>query len=145
MATETAPEPDDDGFDDDEYAIEVSREPYPVPDYAPPTVAYPTEYMVTALPDDHLDARTWAVWVKDRGHGKYAVCLHQNSSGQEVLTADGRWVWEPRPSSRSDEFIALTRFDLFDALRLAKEQASRVRWNGLTAADILRREAAARP
>ncbi len=126
--------------DDDEYAIETSRGPYPVVEDGLTAEAHPTEYLVTALPVDHREARTFAVWVQDRGHGKYAVALHQNSSGQEVLTRDGQWVWEPRPSSRSDEFIALTRFDLDEALRLAKEQAPRVRWNGQTAADWLHRD-----
>ena len=31
-----------------------------------------------------------------------------------VLSKDGRWFIEPRPSSRTDEFLALCRFETFE-------------------------------
>lgn len=31
-----------------------------------------------------------------------------------VLSTDGRWFHEPRPSSRTDEFLALCRFETFE-------------------------------
>ena len=31
-----------------------------------------------------------------------------------VLSTDGRWFYEPRPSSRTDEFLALFRFQTFE-------------------------------
>lgn len=31
-----------------------------------------------------------------------------------VLSTDGRWFYEPRPSNRTDEFLALCRFETFE-------------------------------
>ena len=36
--------------------------------------------------------------------------LKMESSNGWVLGKDAEWHWEPRPSSRTDEFIALTRW-----------------------------------
>ena len=33
----------------------------------------------------------------------------------EVLAKDGRWEWEPQPSSRTDAFVERTRFDSLNA------------------------------
>jgi hypothetical protein len=37
----------------------------------------------------------------------------------DVLNRDGKWEWEPTPSERDDDFLARTRFDFTDALKLA--------------------------
>lgn len=42
---------------------------------------------------------------------KWAVVLDQN----RVLNQDGEWEYEPLPSSRSDEFLARTRWDSAEA------------------------------
>ena len=41
-------------------------------------------------------------------------------SGREAMNSSGGWEYEPLPSSRSDEFLARTRFDLETAWTLAK-------------------------
>lgn len=43
------------------------------------------------------------------GEAKWVVKMHE-----WVLAKDGEFIWEPRPSERTDEFIALTRFDSVD-------------------------------
>lgn len=39
--------------------------------------------------------------------------------GSEVLSAEGKWLFEPMPSSRTPEFIADTRHTLEECLALA--------------------------
>jgi len=43
--------------------------------------------------------------------------------GRAVLNVDGQWEHEPLPSSRSDEFLARTRFDLETAWAMAEKAA----------------------
>lgn len=40
----------------------------------------------------------------------------------EVLTTDGSWEWEPQPSSRTDAYLARTRFATLRAAWLAAER-----------------------
>ena len=101
-----------------------------------------TEIMVTALPPDHDEAAMFAVWVQWRGDDRYAVSRWSQSSANRVLDADGVWVWEPRPSEREEDVIALTRFGRDTALRMAHEAAPRVTVNGWTPAKVLERGAA---
>jgi hypothetical protein len=42
--------------------------------------------------------------------------------GREVMNARGGWEFEPQPSSRSQAFLARTRFTLRGALALCNEQ-----------------------
>lgn len=55
------------------------------------------------------------VYVESRGAGIWAV----TSGGRSVLNSDGEWEFEPMPSSRTDEFIARTRFSFSDAWALS--------------------------
>jgi hypothetical protein len=107
-----------------------------------------TRYEVSVFPEamhhhrmTAMDAAMWSVTVADRGHGRWAVVKGSFSEGGEVLGSDGEWDYEPRPSSREDDWLATHRFDLETALRLAREQAPRITWNGLTALDVLARRA----
>jgi hypothetical protein len=49
--------------------------------------------------------------IVQRGHGKWAI----SDRFQNVMTVDGEWEYEPMPSSRTDDFIARTRFTLDEA------------------------------
>jgi hypothetical protein len=98
-----------------------------------------TEYTVTALPDDaDGSAHAWRVTVEYRGRGKWAV----KALGQ-CYDRDGNGEDEGLPSGRTDEFLERFRFDdVGEALVLAAEIAPKLKINGLTAADVLARNAA---
>lgn len=91
-----------------------------------------TSIQVSALPEDHPDARTWSVSVEYRGKDSYAVVHH----GQN-LSQDGQWNYEPSNSSRDDHFIAQHRFSYEEAIDLAKEACKTIVINSMTAADVL--------
>ena len=103
-----------------------------------------TEVTVSVLPIGHIERGTWGLQVVYRGHAldddptgdRYAV-KHLS----RCLNRDGKWEMEPIPSERSDEFIERTRFGYWEALQRACEQAPLIRVNGMTAADVLAREA----
>jgi hypothetical protein len=91
-----------------------------------------TEYRLSILPDGHVDAEVFAVYVGWRGDGKWGVfCLGS------CYSADGQWDQEPSPSNRSDEWLAAHRFPLDEALALAQRVLPTVSWNGWTAEQIL--------
>jgi hypothetical protein len=98
--------------------------------------AIATRYTVSLLPETDINAHVFEITVEYRGHGQWAVLRHGWCLGH-----DGAWDYELRPSAREDEWIAAHRFDLDTALRLAKEAAPGVAVNGLTAADVLARNA----
>ena len=93
-----------------------------------------TRYEVSLLPEDNINAHTWMVAVEYRGRGRWAVLHHGYCLG-----TDGEWSYESMPSGREDEWLAMHRFDLDTALRLAKEHAPKLTINGMTAADVLAR------
>ena len=93
-----------------------------------------TCYGVNVLPESYGEAYHWAIEVEYRGKGKWAVCHFG-----ECLGSDGEWDYEPRPSSRTDEWTAAHRFDMETALALAREHAPMVSVNGLKPADIFAR------
>jgi len=96
-----------------------------------------TELSICALPFDHDEADLWTVRVAWRGGDRYAVCLRGYVLA--VGHPEPEWVYEPIPSSRTDEFKARTWFDYATAYRLACDQAPRVTVGGKTAADVLAR------
>jgi len=100
---------------------------------AEPTVQV-TEYTVSLLPGDDIDAYSFAITVTYRGRGLWAVSRHRR-----CLRRDGVWDFEPIPSDRTDEWLAEHRFTEAEALELAKEWAPRVMCNGITAAEALAR------
>jgi len=103
-------------------------------------VARPTQYTVTCLPEDELDASSWSVTVEWRGRGLWAV-KHYSS----CLSRSGEWDYEMRPSEREDEWLAEHRFPLAEALELAKRAAPEIVVNGFTPADLLAWRAAGCP
>lgn len=95
-----------------------------------------TAYEVSCLPQDSVNNAAWALKVKYRGHGKWAVLKLS-----QCLAADGKWDYEHIPGERSDEWLAEHRFDLDTALRLAQEAAPHVVISGMTPAQVLEWEA----
>jgi hypothetical protein len=99
-----------------------------------------TSYLVTAWPEDmadNIDAYMWSVSVTDRGHGKWAVI--RGGDGGPCLGTDDEWDYEPSPSNREDDWLAAHRFDLDEALLLARDHAPRIRINGMTALECIER------
>lgn len=91
-----------------------------------------TEYQVSCVPDDFIDAPAFALTVEWRGEDTWAICRFSRCLG-----SDGVWDHEPIPSDREDEWIATHRFTEDEALRLAKEAAPKVVVNGWTVAAVL--------
>jgi hypothetical protein len=103
-----------------------------------------TRYEVSVFPDSMrgdpasaMDASTWVVTVEDRGLGGWAVIYGDGGTRVRVLSDKGGWVHEPIPSSRTAEWLATHRFCLSEALELAQQQAPFIKWNGMTAMDVL--------
>lgn len=61
----------------------------------------------------------YPIHVVSRGPSQWAV-----SDGGFVLTRTGEWEAEPQPSSRTDEFIARTRFTFAEAMGRARALSS---------------------
>lgn len=59
--------------------------------------------------------------VERRNADAWAVCWQS-----DVLNTEGKWEWEPLPSSRGEDFIARTRHPFSEAMRLAV--AARDEW-----------------
>jgi hypothetical protein len=59
-----------------------------------------------------------SITVQERGHGRWAVC-----NGNMVLDNHDQWGPEPLPSSRTDEWLVLYRFDSLDAAFAAARRA----------------------
>lgn len=91
-----------------------------------------TAYSVSCLPMDHREHGHFEITVEWRGNDRWAV-IH----GGYCLGTDGEWEYERQPSSRADEWLASHRFDLDEALRLAKQEAPHVTCNGWTVARAL--------
>lgn len=98
-----------------------------------PTVKV-TAYEVSCLPEDHIDAYHFTLRVVYRGKDRWAVV-----DGPWCLDADGNSEYESLPSNRTDEFLAVHRFDLDTALNIARKYAPKMRINGFTVADVLAR------
>ena len=102
-----------------------------------------TSYDVSIWPDEIecMDSETWKLNVEYRGHGKWAV----TRNGRTCLSAAGEWDWESLPSERTDEWLALHRFPLEEALALARQHAPDVKINDMTATEVLARHRARHP
>lgn len=96
-------------------------------------IVQPTEFEVNCLPEDGIDSHVFALTVRYRGEGRWAVQRGEHA----CLGADGEWANGIKPYGRGDGWLAAHRFDLDTALRLAKEHAPKVTVNGFTVADAL--------
>lgn len=71
--------------------------------------------MKTAIPAIPVVYEVGQCRVEARGQGWWVV-----TNGGAVLNKDGQWEYEPLPSSRTDEFLARTRFTLSEAVKEAR-------------------------
>lgn len=99
---------------------------------------YPaTEYTVSALPEDDVNAHHFSIKVAYRGGGRWAV-LHNGW----CLNRAGQWEYEHVPSERTDEWLAEHRFPLGEALAMARAELPRLVVNGMTTAQAVARSSA---
>jgi hypothetical protein len=119
----------------------------------PEPVVRRTEYQVSCVPDDCIDADVFMLTVRYRGDGRWAVC-RGHSRDLPCLDADGEWSWGvdwedgqeavteqeiAAYNAAREEWLDAHRFDEETALRLAKQFAPQMTVNGWTVADALAR------
>jgi hypothetical protein len=56
--------------------------------------------------------------IKQRSLGKWCISLYADDVWDKELKM---FVWEPEPSSRTDEFLRVTRFSLEEAVGIVEE------------------------
>jgi hypothetical protein len=98
----------------------------------PAATVRPVAYEVSCLPEGHPDAESFAVRVELRGPGSWAVVNHR-----WCYTATGDCDYEPHPSMRTKEWLAVHRYPLDAALELAKAVAPMVRVKDRSVVDVL--------
>lgn len=91
-----------------------------------------TEYRVSAAPLDHDDGWRFALVVR-WNRGTWMVT--DAAEPADYMGADGRWSWETPSERHAEGWRDAYRFDLPDALRIAREAAPKVRVNGRTWAE----------
>ncbi|WP_280305658.1 hypothetical protein [Nocardia neocaledoniensis] len=89
---------------------------------AEPLVAA-TRWEVSCLPVDHAEYRRSVVMIDQRGPDSYAVI-----ADGWVHDAEGNPAAEPRPSERSEDWLARYRHDFPTAVALAKNLARLSAW-----------------
>ncbi|MDX2999471.1 hypothetical protein PV382_44500 [Streptomyces scabiei] len=99
----------------------------------PEATALATDYSVSCVPENCVDAFIFSIRVQYRGSGRYAVIR----GGDMCLGSDGTWDHGVKEYDRGQAWLDHHRFDLDTALRLAKEQAALVTVNGHTVSDVL--------
>ncbi len=90
-------------------------------------------FTVSLFPPGHDYYRDCSVSVASRGKGKWAV-THFAS----VLSRKGKWEYEPMPSSRTAAWLKSHRFDLKEAIELARKHAGTMEINGRSVEEILK-------
>jgi hypothetical protein len=93
----------------------------------------PTEYKVCCLPLDRKGAYHFTITVAWRGNDRWAVI---NSYGY-CLGTDGQWDYEPSNSNREDDWLETHRYELDEALKLARREAPNAKVMGYTVEDAL--------
>jgi len=100
--------------------------------FVPEPIVTSASYRVSCLPPSHHLAPQFTLWVSERA-GRYAV----TNLWSCCLSVDGRWDHEPRPADRPDGWDVRHRFDLPNALRLAKQAARTLTFQGRSVAQVL--------
>lgn len=92
----------------------------------------PTTFTVCGLDDDdNLDALVWSLTIEWRGHGDSWAVKHLS----KCLSRDGRWDYEPQPSSRTEDWLAEHRFTFVEAKQMAIMAYPLLTVNGLRVED----------
>ena len=99
----------------------------------PPVLVEVGRYEVSLLPRGDINRKYFTLFVENRGGGRWAV-----HDGHGCYAADGTWAAGIKPFERPD-WETTHRFDLDDALALARKLAPTVSVNGHTALDAYRR------
>ncbi|MGK5733201.1 hypothetical protein [Streptomyces sp. URMC 124] len=98
----------------------------------PEAIAQPTRYVVSCLPEDHVDRHLFEITVEYR-KGRWAVTRHGSS-----LSATGTWTFGVNTYG-SDACVNAYRHDLDTALRLAKRAAAYLTVNGVSVKSVAAR------
>lgn len=93
-----------------------------------------SRYEVSCLAPDHRSYPHFTIAVEDRGDDRWAV-MH----GTRCLSNTGSWDREPPNSEREDDWLEAHRFDLHDALELAKRKAPRITLHGRSVGEVTAR------
>lgn len=80
----------------------------------------PTEWRFA---DDLLHYELYGVTIHHQVSPFYPGIRYAVRCGGSVLSIDGKWEWEPLPSSRDDEFYRRFRFPSFEAASAAARKA----------------------
>lgn len=86
----------------------------------------PIEYRVGSL-DDLYNGRALYITLRTGAKGEELYSIRKSDHSHDVLSRKGTWEWEPRPSERTDEFIAATRFELTEAMIIATVEYEKLR------------------
>lgn len=96
---------------------------------------FASEYIVSALPLDHIDADTF--WIKVAWRGRRRLPYSNPGCGEWAVTMRGMclddrdcWDFEPLPSSRTPEWCDHHRFTLDEAVKAAERMLHTVTVNG---------------
>jgi hypothetical protein len=98
-----------------------------------------SRYEVSCLAPEHRSSPYFTIAVEDRGDDRWAV-LHWT----RCLSSTGSWDREPPNSEREDDWLEAHRFDLHDALELAKREAPRITHQGRSVGEVMARANRAR-
>ncbi|WP_424891824.1 hypothetical protein [Streptomyces sp. XH2] len=100
----------------------------------PEATVQPTRYVVSCLPEDHVDRHLFEIKVEYRA-GRWAITRHGRCLG-----SDGEWDYDVNAYDQTDAWIEAHRHDIDTALRLAKRAAACITVNGVSVKSVLARE-----
>ncbi|MFE5871626.1 hypothetical protein ACFQ6V_23680 [Streptomyces roseifaciens] len=132
-------------YDADDLAWNLGKAGFPLADVRedegtderdlPEATAQPTRYVVSCLPEDHVDRHLFEINIEYR-KGRWAVTRHGS-----CLSTTGAWTFGVNTYGGNDAWVNAHRHDLDTALRLAKRAAARITVNGVSVRSVLARGA----
>lgn len=82
--------------------------------------------------EKYEEANYFSITLSYRGNGLWAIKNRVNA-----YSRDGKWNYEPLPSSRSDEYITKNRFTLEEAYPLAQKLSHEIRMFKMTPEEFM--------